>query len=291
MNSVLIISHANCSDGFTAAWIAKHYFEQMGKTVDIELCNYNENYDCLRPKISGNDVYVFDFSFPRDLMVEFHSIANRFEVFDHHKSAAEACKDLPFCLFDMSKSGAMLAWERLRPDEAPIKLVQYVQDYDLWQWELPYSKEINAVIQSTERTYENWYNLARELENENSFPFEASKGMTILNLEQAHIRKAIEDPVFVTIGGHRVPLINNPNLVDKTLNVLSKSWPFAAAFFMIQDGRFKFSLRSSRPNGIDVSEVAKQYGGGGHAAAASFKLNLEQFNDLHKSISTKDNTI
>lgn len=50
--------------------------------------------------------------------------------------------------------------------------------------------------------------------------------------------------------------------------------PFAAIYVDLPDGR-KFSLRSS-PNGVDVSKIAVQFGGGGHARAASFKVPFEE---------------
>lgn len=83
------------------------------------------------------------------------------------------------------------------------------------------------------------------------------------------------------IGQHVVPAINNPNLISKTLEQLAKDQPFAVAFFLRQDGKWQFSLRSADPNtpegkqSVDVSQVAKKFvGGGGHSRAAGFELPL-----------------
>ena len=46
--------------------------------------------------------------------------------------------------------------------------------------------------------------------------------------------------------------------------------PFVASYFRREDGLWQFSLRSRK--GFDVSEIAKHYGGGGHAQAAGFTL-------------------
>jgi len=46
--------------------------------------------------------------------------------------------------------------------------------------------------------------------------------------------------------------------------------PFAACYWDTPLGRV-FSLRS-RDDGADVSSIAKQYGGGGHARAAGFRV-------------------
>jgi oligoribonuclease NrnB/cAMP/cGMP phosphodiesterase (DHH superfamily) len=42
---------------------------------------------------------------------------------------------------------------------------------------------------------------------------------------------------------------------------------------------WKFSLYNDNGK-VDCSQIAKQYGGGGHAGAAGFILNQEQFNKL-----------
>ena len=57
----------------------------------------------------------------------------------------------------------------------------------------------------------------------------------------------------------------------KSFNSFSMSW------FQQADGRFQFSLRSRNKNVegsevVDVSAIAKAFGGGGHAAAAGFVL-------------------
>jgi len=51
------------------------------------------------------------------------------------------------------------------------------------------------------------------------------------------------------------------------------SYEFGAAYFVRDDGKKVYSLRSV--GDFDVSEVAKKYGGGGHRNAAGFQENQE----------------
>lgn len=51
---------------------------------------------------------------------------------------------------------------------------------------------------------------------------------------------------------------------------MCKGEPFAACYMDDPSGR-TFSLRSAE-DGVDVSEIAKRYGGGGHKHAAGFKV-------------------
>ena len=55
---------------------------------------------------------------------------------------------------------------------------------------------------------------------------------------------------------------------------MAKGKPFAACYWDTPKGRV-FSLRSS-DDGADVSEVAKQYGGGGHRNASGFTVSFAQ---------------
>ena len=55
---------------------------------------------------------------------------------------------------------------------------------------------------------------------------------------------------------------------------MAKGRPFAACYWDTPEGRV-FSLRSN-DEGIDVSEVAKQYGGGGHRNASGFRVSFAQ---------------
>jgi nanoRNase/pAp phosphatase (c-di-AMP/oligoRNAs hydrolase) len=72
--------------------------------------------------------------------------------------------------------------------------------------------------------------------------------------------------------GYTVPRINVTHMISELGNKLAEKHPFAALYFDTGDGKRVFSLRSVE-GGVDVSEIAKQYGGGGHPHAAGFTVN------------------
>jgi oligoribonuclease NrnB/cAMP/cGMP phosphodiesterase (DHH superfamily) len=75
----------------------------------------------------------------------------------------------------------------------------------------------------------------------------------------------------MTIGGHSVPVASLPyTLVSDAAHAMAQGEPFAACYWDTAEARI-FGLRSA-DDGIDVSEIAKTYGGGGHAKAAGFKV-------------------
>ena len=75
----------------------------------------------------------------------------------------------------------------------------------------------------------------------------------------------------MVIGAYDVPVASLPyTLVSDAAHLMAQGEPFAACYWDTAEGRV-FGLRAT-DDGVDVSDVAKQYGGGGHAKAAGFKV-------------------
>jgi nanoRNase/pAp phosphatase (c-di-AMP/oligoRNAs hydrolase) len=62
-------------------------------------------------------------------------------------------------------------------------------------------------------------------------------------------------------------------MVSDAAHKLAQGNPFAACYWDTPNGRV-FGLRSDE-NGLDVSAIAKNYGGGGHVHAAGFTVSYE----------------
>jgi len=148
-----VIYHANCDDGFCAAWLHnRHDRREREWETQYVAANYSDD----PPDIGGHDVVIYDFSYPRDMLLTLHEMANSLLVFDHHKTARDALEGLDFCTFDMDKSGARLAKEHLDPDGGDNWLVDYVEDRDMWWKKLPGNRRITAGLRSYPREFEAW---------------------------------------------------------------------------------------------------------------------------------------
>ncbi len=75
------------------------------------------------------------------------------------------------------------------------------------------------------------------------------------------------------MDGHRILSVNATVLFSEIAGELAKGRPFGACYFDRQDGKRQWSLRSD-DNGIDVSAIAKSHGGGGHAHASGYEVNV-----------------
>lgn len=260
MKKRLVIYHAKCRDGFTAAWAAWRLFG------DVETDYLPASYGDEPPDLAGREeVLIVDFSYPRAVLLVMAMVVS-LEVFDHHKTAEADLAGLPFAVFDPNRSGAGLTWDRLHKTPRPW-LVNYVEDRDLWRFALPRSKEVNAWIgASPSEAFSQWDDL--ELLG---VAMASDRGEAVLTFIDRMVHESTAHARTVFFEGHNVPIVNaGPGIISELLNVLAETAAFAIGWFQRGDGFFIYSLRSSR-DGVDVSEIAKRHGGGGHRNAAGFQ--------------------
>ncbi|MBR9651883.1 DHHA1 domain-containing protein [Thalassovita aquimarina] len=280
MTRTICIYHANCADGFTAAWCVRW---GLGDEVEFIPASYGSE----PPDVTGADVIIVDFSYKRPVLERMALSARSILMLDHHKTAREDLAGLPrpaptwamhqshagnpSARFDMTVSGAQLAWDYFCHGARPA-LVEYVADRDLWKWELEHSREVSAVIGSIDQAFDTWDRLSTKMETEWELIALANEGAAILRKHDKDVGAVLDLTTrMMVIGGHRVPVANAPySMASDAAGRLAEGNPFAATYFDGPDGR-AFSLRS-RGDGIDVSAIAKTYGGGGHRNAAGFKM-------------------
>jgi len=262
MKRRLVIYHAPCLDGTTAAWAAWRAFG------DSDTEYLPAKYGDPPPMdVAGRDVIVLDFSYSRADMLAMYHDARTLLVLDHHKSAEIALKDLPFAVFDMSRSGAGMAWDTFHSTPRPW-LVDYVEDRDLWRFRLPDSKAVNAWIHASPReTFEQWDAL-------DAIPalLAAEKGEAVLAYQAQYVREMVKQARPIMFCGHAVPVVNAPYFsISELLSALAEGNPFAVGWCQRPSGLYQYSLRSR--GDFDVSLVAQKFGGGGHKNAAGFTSN------------------
>lgn len=257
---MICIYHKNCQDGFVAAlavWLKYGY-----KCEFIEAQYGDSPPDILY----GQDVIIVDFSYPRETLLKMKEQAKSLIVIDHHKTAQKDCEGMDFCIFDMNKSGAVLTWKYLFPDNDIPKLFLYAQDRDLWKWEMEDSKEISAALRLQKKEFPIWGEFLQEKKLDKL----AENGAIVLQYQDGCIKAALGgEHDTITLDGYKVPIMNCTHLISETIGALAENQPFAVGYFDTKDRRV-FSLRSKEPNGVDVAEIAKKYGGGGHKHAAGF---------------------
>jgi len=259
-----VIYHADCTDGFGSAYSA---WKLLGNRAEYHACKHGTR----PPKIKGKNVVILDFSFDNKTTKDMIAEADNLLVIDHHKSAMVELHDISNTFFDMTKSGAILSWEFFHPGKEPPKFIRYIQDRDLWKWELDYSKEFSAAFDMVPFEFEEF----EKFEDDSVFDDAVKRGSYILAYSKTVIKKVCEKAVSRKYKGKDVLVVNSSHWISEIGSRLSPDCDFALIWYYDHDDRMiKVSLRSFHDK-IDVSEIAKDFGGGGHKKASGFQMSGE----------------
>lgn len=295
MAKTICVYHGNCADGFTAAWVVRErWLNKVAADTEMKLPTEPEPifYAGVYQKpvdledFKGNHVIIVDFSYPREYMQAICEVAQSVTWIDHHKSAIIDMEGFVWNNFeaftDLERSGAGLTWDYYFPGEARPALIDLVEDRDLWKFKYTDTRDIAAYIFSFVYDFKQWSKFAVDLEYNDRVDLAVQQGKAI---ERKHFKDIDELlPIctrHIRIAGHIVPCANLPyTMVSDAGHILAERNPtlFGICYYDGMSGR-NFSLRSVE-GGMDVSLIAKQYGGGGHAKAAGFRVSLEDANHL-----------
>lgn len=258
------------------------------------------------PDVFGRHVVIVDFSYKNDVMADIARKAQSVLVLDHHRTArAELIEwtmpwpydvqpdktdrgpfnktltpigELPSAgctaYFDMERSGARLAWDYFFSGRPVPPIVQFAEDYDLWLFALPQTKQVVAAMYSYPQEFGTWNAIADMLEGDERKEL-VDQGKAILRSNVKNYEQLVENGMQMgMVGGVRMPVVNAPWFMASEIgNMLAKMSPtkIGATFWVNSKGEEVWSLRSLQ-DGPDVSEIAKRAGGGGHKNAAGFKV-------------------
>ena len=257
----VVIYHANCNDGFGAAYSA---WKLLGNRAEYHAASHGSP----PPDVTGKRVVILDFSYNNATTKALIEQAEELWVIDHHKSNMVELHDISNTHFDMTKSGAMLAWEFFHPGKEAPKFISYIQDRDLWQWELPYSKEFSAAFDMVPWNFDEY----EKFEGDSVFDDAVKRGSYILAYSKTVIKKICDKATKRKYKDYDVMVVNSSHWMSEIGSTLAKDCDFAMIWYYDHDACiYKISLRAFHDT-MDVSEIAKAFGGGGHRKAGGFVL-------------------
>lgn len=263
----LVIYHSDCVDGFGAAYSA---WRALGDRAVYVPAKYGQS----PPDVTGKNVLIVDFSYSRDILLQMRERARSILVLDHHKSAMEDLEGLDFVQFDMTCSGAMLSWALFHPDENPPQFIRYIQDRDLWQWRLPSSREFSAGMSLIPHTFEAYI----VCEHEYAVQQVINRGSTVLSYIDRQVEWLCKRAANrrLKVAPHlRCGVLNSPVWQSELGAKICEDFDVGIVWNL--DHKWKVSMRSR--SGVDISGIARLFGGGGHAQAAGFSLSPDSHID------------
>jgi oligoribonuclease NrnB/cAMP/cGMP phosphodiesterase (DHH superfamily) len=241
-------------------------------------------YQGALPDVVDRDVYLVDFSYPLETMEQIIHYADNVYLIDHHKSALEELWILGDVMnvahSNLAHSGARLAWDFVQSvlgsnlGKKRPALIDHIEDRDLWKFLLDGTEEITTALFSHALTYRTIDKFMRA--SETTLKKLRAEGVTLLRKHKVDVQTIIDTGLqrisFLEFSD--IPLVNcNHMFASDVGNLLSLTAPFAITYTDTAKHRV-FSLRSNSQNrqAVDVSRIAKIFGGGGHARAAGFKV-------------------
>lgn len=303
----LVIYHANCADGYGAAFAT---WLKLGDEAEYLPWQYGKDFlaEATTP-LMDREIYILDFSLPREQMDWLFANAKRAVWLDHHATsrtyAEEKCggyiesrterhSETYDIVHDNNKSGAYLAWEYFHPDTEVPMLIQHIDDYDRWQFKLKGTKEISKALWSfAPWSFSQW----QEIVDDDQYGSMWSQGAAILRAHEQNVQSVVKGSAreceinFDTIDGE----VTNANLVwnnggyymlpglvancppfltsDVGHELATQSGTFGLCWTLSKTGlTANCSLRSNGE--YDVSAIAKAFGGGGHRNASGMEIPL-----------------
>ena len=267
--NIYVLYHAHCTDGTGSKYAAWRKFGNKAKYIAVA-------YGKPMPELElGSEIYIVDFSYPKAVLEAMNAEHASVTVLDHHKTAEADLKDLPYCHFNMDKSGCVMAWEFFHPGITTPALLLDIQDRDLWLFKRPNSKAIHAALQLLDGNMEDWDLAAKGVGHYQKL---VESGNLLLKRQDKAVKSAVDHKVKVTtLFGHKCGLINANDLSSeigcglydsKALNV-----DFALIYCITKENSVLLSLRSK--GDFDVSALAAKFGGGGHKNAAGGQTDID----------------
>jgi len=267
---IIVFYHANCPDGFGAAWAA---WRKLGDTAEYHPYHHGASE---LPGVSGKTVYTLDFTPPEPIFSAVLKDATSLICLDHHKTAEPHIARATEHVFDNAHSGSVLSWQHFHPGEPVPKLLLYIEDNDLWLHKLPFAQEIPSLTWIHNYDFAEWSAYAVELENPETFARATERGSLLLKAFLKQAGELAEEHYFIEFENRRVPVANCPGHVSEVGHHLYTKYPPMSLLWSRKKECVIISLRSN--GDVDVAELATHYGGGGHKQSAGFTINLETIN-------------
>lgn len=292
------LHHAD-SDGYFAGWCVFDAHRNEHTTGDLKsiAVQYNQALPFVLEELSRSDVvYIVDFSYPRDILIQISQRVGKLVVLDHHEKAMLALQGIesdldPACqslvVFDMNKSGALLAWEYFNPHHIAPHACLLVNDRDLWQWAYGDTTAAFEAYLNMNGVRNNWSVWDKLIDDDDFMKTALTKGMAALDYQRSVVKNFMASDrnlvnATAIVDGKQLKFLVYEGMGILTSELGTEGYTTRDVDFTIEhrirEDKMVFSLRSNK---VDVGALALAFpGGGGHCAAAGFSVSLRAGLDL-----------
>jgi oligoribonuclease NrnB/cAMP/cGMP phosphodiesterase (DHH superfamily) len=266
-----VLYHNNCQDGFGSAWIVWRHLKgdatYMGLVPD-NLPPYTQ--------FKNKYVVIMDISLPRKYLDDIKSVARNVLLIDHHNTYADELEEHPNVVFDKEHSSIYITWRVFNPDEKIPQFVRYIEDNDLAKYEIKKTEPFVAAI-GTKLPFHHidYFKMWDKLLNEAFVDSLIQDGIKYQEYKNYLLKRNMHIGQNMKLGGYKVLVANfgAVGLASDLGNKMSEQNPtydFVILWsYHSSNKEYSIMLRTRNDN-IDLSQLAKKFGGGGHPRAARF---------------------
>ncbi len=263
----VILYHGNCPDGFGGAYAAWKKFGDDAEYIGL----FRDVPPPAPESFADAHLYFIDFCYPQEQMDSYVAHAQAVTVLDHHEGVEEVITRMPEYRYTSEHSGAVIAWQYFHPGTPVPLLLQYIEQGDLYKFEMPESEEILSYVYTRPQAYLEWDMLASQLEDPLERARIIEKGASYAEHKRITVEQIMHTAEVVEFEGYRAYLAScSKQFTSPVGNMLSRKLPPIALVASVHAWGLRVSLRSD--GSTDVSVLARKYGGNGHPYAAAFSL-------------------
>lgn len=264
----LILYHFPCAanDGFAAAYAAWCKYGSAAEYVPARpgtppACDYVDR-----------DVFMVDLSYSVAHLDAIRAVARSLTILDHHEDAEAVLRDYPGAIFDLSRSGATIAWAHFHPEVPVPRLLLHIEDRDRYVFLLEDTKDVLALVDTLPYDFEAWHQIATADDAQWQAAVSAGKAMRTCRVHQAGL--VSKEHIVKPFLGAPAKIVNAPYaLVNDVADHLLAGYAGIAVIWCVEQDMLRISLRANKHT-INVQAVIAQLGGAGHNSAAAVRLPL-----------------
>jgi oligoribonuclease NrnB/cAMP/cGMP phosphodiesterase (DHH superfamily) len=269
---IVLYHGSGCADGFGGAYAAWKKFGDSAEYIPLSRGEVLPVETC-----AGADVYFIDFVYDDPaIMAAFVSAAASVTALDHHEGVRSVTEGVPKHVFDSNRSGASIAWDFFHPGEPRPKLINHVEDDDLFRFTLADTREIITYLEVQPFDFEVWDEFAHKLDDPTAVDLMMHTARAYRDYFEKMAAIAVDHAKLVSFDGHEIyfatagPVKSLRSLVG---NLLAKKKGPCSLVVSAHPNGYGVSIRGD--GSVDVSKIAAKFGGNGHPNSSGFLIPRE----------------
>jgi uncharacterized protein len=296
------VYHHNDHDGRCSAAIVFNFFKSLNKELVRSIEFYEVNYpvgDTIEPPgldniKDGERIYILDYHFEDHYINKIMEKTRNITWIDHHKTSLDySYINEIHSILDISKAACMLTWEYFHDEPAPYA-VRLIQAWDIWDlgfspyvepfkeglylydhmptdsiWDLILDPSLgtDTIIVPLSNIYDEHHPIMKIIRDNHPITEIIQRGEICLEYKNRKNKQYIEELSFEAIfNGYKCIVCGIPE-GSKIFGDKINDYDIGITY-SFNGVNWAVSLYSAKD--IDVSEIARQYGGGGHKGAAGY---------------------